>query len=255
MKQKHETDLWLPANWPAPEWIIAGTTTRTGGFSKTPYQSLNLATHVGDNINHVERNRKLVSDHLAMPSEPLWLTQEHGNIIVEPDNSTDNIKADGVYTRKEDLICVILTADCLPLLLCDRSGSEIAAIHIGWRGLGKNIIKIAVNKFTCDSRRILAWLGPCIETVHYEIDHNVYNWINSTLPGNEKFFTVTRKGHWLMDLCGIITRELKLLGIIHIHHSDYCTFSGATRFYSHRREGVTGRMASMIWIDSHSHLD
>ncbi len=249
---------WLAANWHAPTHINAGTTMRNGGVSTAPYDQLNLGMHVKDEHNSVLKNRQRLSRYLKLPAEPVWLNQVHGNNVIQIDSQV-NLKltdktADGSYSREANKVCVVMTADCLPLLLCDDEGAQIAAIHIGWRGFSKNIISVALKKFTCSHDKLMAWLGPCISADHYEIDATVYNATKKIFAGAEECFIETYMGHWLMDLKQLVSKQLITLEVGHIYTSPYCTYSDQARFFSHRRDGTTGRLASLIWIDSQSNM-
>ncbi len=249
---------WLAADWPAPAHIHAGTTLRSGGISKPPYDQLNLGTHVNDEQSCVLTNRERLAKEWKLPAEPVWLNQVHGNNIIQIDSQVDlettNKTADGSYSREANKVCVVTTADCLPLLLCDDEGAQIAAIHIGWRGFSKNIISVALEKFACAHDKLMAWLGPCISADHYEIDATVFNASRKIFAGAEECFIETCMGHWLMDLKLLVSKQLITLEVGHIYTSPYCTYSDQTRFFSHRRDGTTRRMASLIWIDSQSNM-
>ena len=250
---------WLAADWPAPAHIHAGTTLRSGGISKPPYDQLNLGTHVNDEQSCVLTNRERLAKELKLPAEPVWLNQVHRNNIIQIDSQmdselTDKV-ADGSYSKEANKVCVVMTADCLPLLLCDDEGTQVAAIHIGWQSFSKDIITAAIEKFTCPNEKILAWLGPCISADYYEIDAPVYNAARKVFAGAEGCFTETSVGHWLMDLKQLVSKQLTTLQVGHILTSPYCTYSEQTRFFSHRRNGTTGRMASLIWMDSQSSIN
>ncbi|TDJ20644.1 MAG: peptidoglycan editing factor PgeF [Gammaproteobacteria bacterium] len=249
---------WLAANWHAPSHIHAGTTMRYGGMSTAPDHQLNLGMHVKDGHNSVLKNRQRLSRYLKLPAEPVWLNQVHGNSIIQIDSQVDleitDKTADGSYSREANKVCVVTTADCLPLLLCDDEGAQIAAIHIGWRGFSKNIISVALEKFACAHDKLMAWLGPCISADHYEIDATVFNASKKIFAGAEECFIETCMGHWLMDLKLLVSKQLITLEVGHIYTSPYCTYSDQTRFFSHRRDGTTRRMASLIWIDSQSNM-
>lgn len=250
---------WLAANWYAPPHIHAGTTMRYGGVSSPPYDQLNLAMHINDDQHSVHVNRERLTRQLKLPTEPVWLNQVHGNNIIQLDSQVDleltNKTADGSYSTKANKVCVVMTADCLPLLLCDDKGTQIAAIHIGWRGFSNNIITAALDKFTCPHDRLIAWLGPCISADHYEIDAPVYNTTRKIFAGSEECFVETRMEHWLMDLKQLVSKQLTTLEVEQIYTSPYCTYSDQTYFFSHRRDGTTGRIASLIWMDSQSSID
>ena len=249
---------WLAANWHAPSHINAGTTMRYGGVSIAPYNPLNLGMPGKDGHDSVLKNRQRLSRYLKLPAEPVWLNQVHGNNIIQIDSQVDleitDKTADGSYSREANKVCVVTTADCLPLLLCDDEGAQIAAIHIGWRGFSKNIISVALEKFACAHDKLMAWLGPCISADHYEIDATVFNASRKIFAGAEECFIETYMGHWLMDLKQLVSKQLITLEVGHIYTSPYCTYSDQARFFSHRRDGTTGRLASLIWIDSQSNM-
>ena len=250
---------WLAADWPAPAHIHAGTTLRSGGISKPPYDQLNLGTHVNDEQSCVLTNRERLAKELKLPAEPVWLNQVHRNNIIQIDSQmdselTDKV-ADGSYSKEANKVCVVMTADCLPLLLCDDEGTQVAAIHIGWQSFSKDIITAAIEKFTCAHDKLMTWLGPCISADHYEIDATVYHAARKIFAGAEECFVETSMGHWLMDLKQLVSKQLTTLQVGHIYSSPYCTYSDQTRFFSHRRNGTTGRMASLIWMDSQSSIN
>jgi polyphenol oxidase len=244
--------FWLPANWPAPASIIAGTTTIQDGHSVEPYAGLNLSMHVGDEIEHVRQNRLLLEQELKLPRSPLWLRQVHENNVINASEWSSNIPADACYTNQKDTVCAILTADCLPLLLCDKNATQIAAIHIGWRGFTQNIIDIALSKFDRKHEDILVWVGPHIQVTNYEVGDEVRDACTRTVPGTEHAFSATREGHWLADLELLVRYQLNNRGISTIFSNNRCTYKEVDSFYSYRRNKITGRIASLIWIDSGS---
>lgn len=242
--------FWLAANWPAPAWIKAGTTCIGSGFSQAPYASLNLAEHVGDNIEQVEQNRNLLQQELHLPAPPLWLKQVHDNTVIESDDWHPGIAADGCTTHKPGIVCAILTADCLPLLLCDEQSRQIAAIHVGWRGLCQNIVDSAISRFSSDHDKILAWTGPHIHQQYYEVGEDVRTACLQACPGVDHAFVRNKKGHWLASLETLVHHQLMNKGISMIFSSNRCTFAQEDNFFSYRRNKVTGRMASLIWMES-----
>jgi len=249
MPGNHHKIGWLPATWPAPAHVHAGTTTRIGGVSPAPYASFNLADHVGDNPACVEHNRKLLCHSLCLSASPCWLQQTHGNRIIDVTGSFIKQEGDGSYTCHKHRICAVLTADCLPLLLCDARGMQISAIHVGWRGFSKNIITNAVSRFTSPTRDLLAWIGPCISAEHYEVGPEVHAACMRVTGDPAIGFAPTRNNHWLADLVALARFQLRACGVRHIHGGDHCTFVETERFYSYRRDGETGRMASLIWME------
>lgn len=249
-KKNVSSTIWIPANWPAPDHIHAGSTTRNGGYSNAPYASLNLAGHVGDDTATVCHNRQYINTELALPDEPAWLEQVHGNKVIDISSNESRQQVDGAYTSHNGHVCVVLTADCLPLLITDTNGEEIAAIHVGWRGLTNNIISLALNKFTNRTENLLAWTGPYIHAEHYEVGDEVRDACLKTTPGASEAFHPSRTGHWFANLGLLVRMQLAERGLTSVSGGEYCTYRDNDRFYSYRREGTTGRIATMIWMDS-----
>lgn len=239
---------WIWADWPAPDHICAGTSIRQGGFSQGQFSYLNLATHVGDNKNNVLKNRAYLAQQLSLSSEPNWLNQAHGNCIINLDKNTGNITADGSYSTNKNRICVILTADCVPLLFCNKAGTKIAAIHAGWKGLCGGILENACRLYPNPSE-VMVWIGPCISKKNYEVGNDVYQTCIKHLQATSDAFTQTNTEHWQCDLVSIVKIILKNNHIGAIYECELCTYEEEALFYSYRRDGVTGRTASMIWMD------
>ena len=242
---------WLKADWPAPEFIKAGTTLRQGGMSVAPYNSFNLATHVGDEFVVVEKNRAM----LKVPNAPQWLEQTHSTKAILLPSKETVPKADAAYTSDKNIVCAVMTADCLPLLVTDKDGSCIAAIHAGWRGLCDGIIEETIKSLPAAPESLLVWLGPAIGADVYEVGKEVYDAFtlgvheNAIVPEVKQAFTPTTAQHWLLDMYQMARLRLNKLGVSHIYGGDHCTLSEDEQFFSYRRDGVTGRMASLIWID------
>jgi len=241
-------DRWIDADWPAPRCVRALSTTRLGGLSRAPYDSLNLALHVGDDPQAVLRNRQWLARRLGLPSEPAWLTQVHGCTLVRVGVQPSECEGDASYAEGPGSVCAVLTADCLPILLCDRSGSRVAAVHAGWRGLAAGVIEAAVAGFPDPAGNLLAWMGPAIGPQAFEVGDDVLRAFAATDPWCEQAFRAHR-GRWLADIFALARRRLELLGVGFIGGGDLCTVSDPARFYSYRRDSITGRMASLIWID------
>ena len=240
---------WLEADWPAPIFIKAGTTLRDGGESGAPYDSFNLATHVGDELAAVHQNRARLIQSLALPSEPHWLEQTHSTTAVLLPSENRILKADAVYTSKTNVVCAVMTADCLPLLITDKEGSCIAAIHAGWRGLCDGIIEATIKKLSVEPESLLVWLGPAIGADVYEVGKEVYDAFIVSDPKAKQAFTATTEKHWLLDLYYMARLRLNNIGVNQIYGGTHCTHSEEEQFFSYRRDGVTGRMASLIWIN------
>ncbi len=243
---------FITPDWPAAPWIRAYATTRyAGGVSLVPYDSLNLAAHAGDMPAVVSQNREFVKRQLFIPSEPAWLAQPHGGKVIDPGTDSERA-ADGACTRKPKTVCVVMTADCLPILLCDRAGTQVAALHGGWRGLASGIIDAGLERMLRKPAQILAWLGPAISARHYEVDGLVREGVLARSPGCRKAFEASRAGHWFFDLYKAARTLLSRGGVEAVYGGEFCTYAEPERFFSYRRDGVTGRMASLIWIEGHS---
>jgi YfiH family protein len=250
---------WIEPQWPVAPRVRAVSTTRAGGFSHGAYASLNLATRVGDDPSAVERNREVLRSVLRL--DPLWLHQVHGTDVVEADSAPPLVHADAAVSRTRHHACAVLTADCLPLLLADRDGTVVAVAHAGWRGLagvagGKNggragggIIEATVARIGVPGSRLVAWLGPAIGAAAYEVGEDVYRAFIAGDAGAAAAFQPGRPGKFHADLCALARRRLQSVGVTAIHGGGYCTYSDPERFFSYRRDGQTGRMATVIWID------
>jgi purine-nucleoside/S-methyl-5'-thioadenosine phosphorylase / adenosine deaminase len=241
-------NLWLWADWPAPKGVYAGTSLRIGGLSKTPYSELNLANHVGDNPVDVTKNRSALLDHLKLSSNPHWLNQTHSTDIISIDGVPENQDADGSFTTTKNRICTILTADCVPILLCNKDGSQIAAIHAGWKGISTGIIENAIKLFT-KPNEILVWIGPCICSEHYEVGKDVYESCSNHSDLVKNAFNRTSIDRWHCNLAEIVKILLKNKGVGAIYECNLCTYKLDEMFFSYRRDGITGRTASMIWME------
>lgn len=240
---------WLAADWPAPGWIAAGTTTRLGGVSVAPYHSLNLASHVGDDSASVRLNRQRLHDFLQLPAKPGWLQQVHGCHIAQGQELTETPKADAAMTQRAGVVCAVMTADCLPVLITDRRGSQVAAVHAGWRGLLQGIIPETVRAMALAASDTLVWLGPAIGPQAFEVGAEVRTqFVDQNARFAEGFMAGAAADKWLMDIYAIARLQLQALGIRAVFGGGLCTVSDADRFFSYRRDGITGRMASLIWI-------
>jgi polyphenol oxidase len=249
---------YLPVEWPdkngdRPENVFAVTTLINGGVSRGGYSEYNLASHVGDDPEAVKINRaKLVAD-LQLPSEPVWLEQEHSNIVISADDYAADvhrasvIKADASVTTKKGVVCAVLTADCLPVFFCNDGGTAVAAAHAGWRGLHAGIISNTVRAMASPVDQLQASLGPAIGPHAFEVGDEVYRAFVEKNVRNKSAFTVTKKNHYLCDIYQLARIELRSIGIDRVSGGDYCTYTEDQRFYSYRRQKTTGRMASLIW--------
>lgn len=252
MKNPVHNDFWLPAEWPAPLHIHAGTTTRLAGCSRPPFDGFNLAEHVGDENESVKKNRHQLYRLLRLPAEPYWLNQSHSNHVIKIHEPSSRRDADAAYCSRPGTICTVLTADCVPILICNKEGTEIAAIHAGWRGLCTNIIDKTLACFDSGSDKLIAWIGPHISSGYYEVREDVRSaCIDSLSETVAVAFNKTGALSWHADL-GLMSRlTLTNAGVSEIHASKFCTYRDKEFFYSYRRQNATGRMASLIWIDPH----
>lgn len=237
---------WIPADWPAPTGIHAGVTTRLGGVSRGSYASLNLATHVGDEPAAVAENRARLRQALQLPAEPVWLNQVHGTQVCQ--DASAGTTADAYISQRPGEVCVVLTADCLPVLLCNQAGTVVAAAHAGWRGLAAGVVAETVQAMAVDPGSLLAWLGPAIGPRAFEVGDEVRAAFLELHADYQLAFAAHGTGKWLMDLYAAARLHLAHLGVSRVFGGGMCTYTDTTRFYSYRREHQTGRMASLIWM-------
>jgi YfiH family protein len=248
-------DEWIVPEWPAPKQIRAVITSRRGGHSEAPFNSLNLADHVGDDAERVAANRVLLRQELGLSREPIWLEQVHGCDLLELSGQQSSCRADAATTSEPGQVCAVLTADCLPLLLCNRSGSRVAAVHAGWRGLQAGVIEAAVDGFDDSGEELLAWLGPAIGPDAFEVGSEVRSAFIAVNPEDEEAFVEASSDRWMADIYALARSRLNKRNIGFIGGGDRCTVSEPERFFSYRRDGETGRMASLIWIDEELYKD
>lgn len=235
----------LIPDWPAPTQVRAVTTTRYGGVSRGPYASLNLGDHVGDQPGAVTENRRRICAAFALPNAPSWLRQVHGTRCISVEQR--GVDADASVACARGAVCAILTADCLPVLLCNRDASAVAAAHAGWRGLAAGVLEATVAAMPAGDK--LAWLGPSIGPCAFVVGDEVRGAFLARYPVSAMAFSATATGQWQCDLYAIARIALHAAGVIDIYGGDWCTASDSTRFFSYRRDGAaTGRMASLIWI-------
>ncbi len=241
---KRKLDFIIP-NWPAPANVRALQTTRLGGVSHAPYDSLNFGLHVNDNPIHVAQNRQLLSEFI--PSEPVWLNQVHGIQVIDAANTGCLPDADASFTTQKNVVCVTMTADCLPVLLCDTAGTVVAAVHAGWRSLCDGVIEATVNKMSANPKDMMAWLGPAIGPSAFEVGAEVRAQFIAKDAQAESAF-IGHGDKFLGNLYQIARQRLNKLGVTQIDGGDMCTFSDQEHFFSFRRDGATGRMATLIWL-------
>jgi len=239
---------WISPRWPAPERVRAVSTTRHGGTSRPPYDTLNLAEHVGDEAVAVAANREQLRQVMQLPAMPAWLQQVHGVQVVNAAGLTAPVPADAAYALEPGVVCAVLTADCLPVLLCDRGGRAVAAAHAGWRGLAAGVIEQTIAAMPAPGGELMAWLGPAISAEAYVVGEEVRETFMSHDPAAETAFRPAANGGWHADLYLLARQRLQSQGITGVHGGGFCTRGEPGRFYSYRRDGVTGRMASLIWL-------
>lgn len=239
-------DLILPT-WAVPKTVRAFTTTRHGGVSIDPYDSFNLGDHVGDDPARVRANRLRL--RAALPGEPRWLTQVHGIDVVDAAHAASGATADGSYTDRRGVVCAILTADCLPIFLSNRQGTKVGALHAGWRGLAGGIVEAGVRAMNVPGAELLAWLGPSIGPAEFEVGDEVCRAFVDHDAGATEAFVAADHGKWHADLHRLAARRLRALGVVDISGDAFCTLRETDKFFSFRRDGVTGRMASLIWME------
>ncbi|GAC1667968.1 MAG: purine nucleoside phosphorylase YfiH [Steroidobacteraceae bacterium] len=244
---------WIVPEWPVPSSVRALSTMRGGGASAAPYGSLNLGSHVGDADEAVAENRRRLAAAARLPAQPLWLRQVHGTTVVDLDASDPTSPADACFSRQPGRVCAILTADCLPILLATESGDLIAAAHAGWRGLAGGVIEALVAALPAPPGKLMAWLGPAIGPQHFEVGPEVCAALLALDPGAEAAFAPNARGRFMADLGTLARRRLAAAGIARTYGGGHCTFAEKERYFSHRRDGVTGRQATLLWLQPPPH--
>ncbi len=239
---------WIVPDWPAPINIKSLITTRHGGVSAGPFVSCNLGLHTGDDAAAVAANRRRLRE--LLPAEPKWLHQVHGNAVVIADDLGDVPAADASITHKPNIVCVVMVADCLPVLLCDRDGGAVGIAHAGWRGLATGVIENTVHAMGLPPGRMLVYLGPAIGPAAFEVGADVRDAFLPHDPAAASAFAALPDNKWHADLFLLARQRLARCGVTKIHGGGLCTASDPARFYSHRRDRITGRMAALIWLDA-----
>ncbi len=252
---------YLDAIWPGegsgkPANVHAITTLNNGGVSTGDFCEYNLAKHVGDDLQAVKANREKLCTDLRLPSEPIWLEQVHSNKVINLDELdstdaavTDAIQADGSLSNREGMVCVVMTADCLPIFFCNKKGNEVAVAHAGWRGLHAGIIGNTIKMMRSSPSEILVSLGPAIGPQAFEVGDDVLDAFVTKNSLNRSAFVASAKGKYLCDIYQLARIELQERGITKIAGGEYCTYRDSQQFYSFRRQQKTGRMASLIWLE------
>ena len=241
MPMPEQAGHYVTPAWGAPANVQAVMTTRVGGCSHAPFDGLNLGAHVGDDVETVTANRRQLVRELKLRQEPIWLNQVHSNRVVTPGET----EGDAAYTQDVGMVLAIQVADCLPILICDRAGTEIAAIHAGWRGLATGVIAQTIDRFT--GSELKAWVGPGILGCHYEVD---YKLIEAFSDYPEAISSGRDDEHWFLDLSMIASIQLGKLQVTEVSLSGDCTYCLPERYFSYRRDGECGRMAAIIWLES-----
>lgn len=245
-----QPETLLPFEWSLPRGVSAAFTTRLGGVSQPPWDSFNLGGHVGDDPSHVAHNRARLRELLGLRNEPAWLQQVHGTAVANADvPSADGppVVADASVATHPECPCVIMVADCLPVLFASRDGQRVGAAHAGWRGLAAGVLEKTVAALGAPSRELRAWLGPAILQANFEVGADVRDAFTGSDPGAADHFVPNARGRWQADLVGLARRRLQKLGVNDISGGEWCTVADARRFFSHRRDGRGGRMAALIW--------
>lgn len=250
--QQHQDVFWMTPHWPAPANVRACSTLKGEPDADNPYADLNLGDHVGDAPEHVAKNRTRLTTALNLAHPPQWLTQVHGTTVIEAEQTWQAQQppsADAIFTTKPQQVCAVLTADCLPILLCDHAGTVVAAVHAGWRGLAAGIIEKTVMKMG-DKPRIMAWLGPAIGPQHFEVEDDVRQAFIQQRPDDEGAFKSSAPGKWHANLYQLATYRLQRLGVQDIYGGHWCSWKNDDLFFSVRRRAQTGRQASLIWLEN-----
>ncbi|MDR2207410.1 MAG: peptidoglycan editing factor PgeF [Azoarcus sp.] len=247
-----ERNSFLVPEWPAPSTVRSLVTTRVGGVSKPPYDTFNLGLHVGDDPAAVAANRARLRRHV--PAEPFWLEQVHGvEVALAGEGGGVPVRADASVARKAGVVCTIMTADCLPVLFCNDEGTVVAAAHAGWRGLAADVLEAALTAMEVKPERVMAWLGPAIGPAAFEVGEEVrVAFLASDPEARNVFAPCEIEGKWFADIFTLARRRLMRAGVRRdrIYGGGVCTVSENERFYSYRREAITGRFASLVWLDA-----
>jgi YfiH family protein len=246
--------LWFEPQWPAPDGVRVLSTLRGepggGAASQAPYACFNLGDHVGDDSLAVAENRRMLRREAGLPAEPAWLAQVHGVSVADLDARASEAAADAALTRCPGKVCVILTADCLPIVFATDTGDTVAAAHAGWRGLAAGVIGATVRAMAAQPERLIAWLGPAIGLEHFEVGEEVREAFLKGDPGAGDAFRANARGRFQADLAMLARRQLEDLGVNRIYGGGECTYARADKYFSHRRDGITGRQATLIWREA-----
>ena len=240
----------LEMDWELPRGVFAACTTRLGGVSTAPWNSFNVATHVGDDLAHVAANRARLRELLKLNAEPAWLNQVHGVSVMDVDSATFSpipFTADAAVASRAGAPCVVMVADCLPVLFCSSDGQRVGAAHAGWRGLAEGVLESTVAAMGVPASELAAWLGPAISQQHFEVGDEVRQTFVNADRAAISCFRMNARGRWQADLVGLARLRLASLGLTDVSGGRWCTFADRERFFSHRRDGKGGRLAALIW--------
>lgn len=238
----------IKADWPLQSKVVALTTTRSGGVSAACYRDFNLALHVGDQATNVKKNRSILQHEISLPDEPKWLQQVHSTTVVTADDiQSDQAIADAAFTSRSDIVCAVLTADCLPIVLSDKHANCIGVAHAGWRGLLNGIVQKTVLSMSAIAKPDYAWLGPAIGPQAFEVGVDVYQPFMQQDSSFQRAFKPINNSKWYFDIYQAASIVLRSVGIKEVYGGGHCTYSEDTRFFSYRRDVNTGRMATLIW--------
>lgn len=237
---------FITPDWPAPPGVRAAVTLRTGGASVGRYASLNLGDHVGDDPEAVAENRRRLRRALMLPAEPLWLEQVHESTVARFGGAW-RPRADASVALEPGQVCAVLIADCLPVLLADSDGGCVGIAHAGWRGLAAGVIEQTIRALPAHASRLVAWLGPAIGPAAFEVGPEVRAALVRADPGAEGCFTAGAGDRWMADLFALARRRLNRAGVAAVHGGGACTVAAPAAFFSFRRDGITGRMAALVW--------
>lgn len=238
----------IEPDWPRNARVRACITTREGGVSPAPYDSLNLAGHVGDDPTNVSENRRRLRAHLGLTREPVWLEQVHGIRVLHIGGMTVPTPADAAWTDQPFTPCVIMSADCMPVLFADEDGSCVAAAHAGWRGLAAGVLEATISSLPVSPAKLTAWMGPAIGSAAFEVGPEVLDAFEKTMSTVGSAFVRQPSGRYRCDLYALARTRLAAVGVRRAHGGESCTYSDASRFFSYRRDGACGRMATLVWL-------
>ena len=241
---------WIEPDWPAPGNVRVLSTTRDGGLSEGVFAGLNLGAHVGDEPARVEANRARLQQAAQLPGPLNWLNQVHGTAVHRVGSDYERAPdADAACAQQAGQACIVMTADCLPVLFCDRAGTVVAAAHAGWRGLHGGVLEASIAAMGCEPGEILTWLGPAIGPTAFEVGGEVREaFMAEQAEAESAFVPSVSEGKWLADIYRLARLRLARAGVNAVYGGEFCTFSDGDQFYSYRRDGQTGRMASLIWL-------